>query len=41
MKKRKFLSAFARLKSLFTVRPSAQPGETDSRDLVPKMETLP
>jgi hypothetical protein len=37
----RFLSSFVRLKSLFKVRPSALPVETDSLDLVPKMETLP
>jgi hypothetical protein len=41
MKLRRFLSALVRMKSLFKVRPSAQPVEIDSRDLVPKMETLP
>jgi len=37
----KFLSALARLKSSFKVRPSALPVETDYLDLVPKIETLP
>jgi hypothetical protein len=37
----RFLSALVRLKLLFKVRPSAQPVETNYRDLVPKIETLP
>jgi hypothetical protein len=41
MKMQKFLSALVRLKLLLNVRPSAQPVETEYRDLVPKMETLP
>jgi hypothetical protein len=41
MKLQRFLSAFVKLKLLLKVRPSAQPVETDYRDFVPKMETLP
>jgi len=41
MRLQKFLSALARLKSSFKIRPSALPVETDYLDLVPKMETLP
>jgi hypothetical protein len=41
MKMRRILSALVRLKSLFKFGPSALPVETDSLDLVPKMETLP
>ena len=41
MNLQKFLSALRRMKSLFKVRPSALPVETDYLDFVLKMETLP
>jgi hypothetical protein len=41
VKLQRFLSALVRLKSLFKARPLALPVETDYRDLLPKMETLP